>query len=88
MQTTSVNKKFNIYFWLHKKNVSSLTSADSIRIPRTSPFSYGARSQIKYDSLSILRIDHEYNSVAHDTQATQMKQDGSQILKQEKWWTQ
>ena len=39
---------------------------------------------VEYDSLSILRIDHEYNSVAHDTQATQMKQDGSQILKQEK----
>ena len=39
---------------------------------------------VEYDSLSILRIDHEYNSVAHDTQATQIKQDGSQILKQEK----
>ena len=39
---------------------------------------------VEYDSLSILRIDHEYNPVAHDTQATQMKQDGSQILKQEK----
>ena len=39
---------------------------------------------VEYDSLSILRTDHEYNSVAHDTQATQMKQDGSQILKQEK----
>ena len=39
---------------------------------------------VEYDSLSILRIDHEYNSVAHDTQATQMKQDRSQILKQEK----
>ena len=36
---------------------------------------------VEYDSLSILRTDHEYNSVAHDTQATQMKQDGSQILK-------
>ena len=39
---------------------------------------------VEYDSLSIQRIDHEYNLVAHDTQATQMKQDGSQILKQEK----
>ena len=39
---------------------------------------------VEYDSLSILRIDHEYNPVVHDTQATQMKQDGSQILKQEK----
>ena len=39
---------------------------------------------VEYDSLSILRIDHKYNLVAHEAQATQMKQYGSQILKQEK----
>ena len=39
---------------------------------------------VKYGNLSILRIDQKYNPVVHDTQATQMKQDGSQILKQEK----
>ena len=40
---------------------------------------------VEYESLSILRIDQKYNLVAHDAQATQMKQNGSQILKQEKW---
>ena len=40
---------------------------------------------VEYESLSILRIDQKYNLVAHDAQATQMKQYGSQILKQEKW---
>jgi len=39
---------------------------------------------VEYESLSILRIDQKYNLVAHDAQATQMKQYGSQILKQEK----
>ena len=39
---------------------------------------------VEYGNLSILRIDQKYNPVAHDTQATQMKQDGSQIFKQEK----
>ena len=38
---------------------------------------------VEYDSLSILRVDQKYNPVAHDAQATQMKQYGSQILKQE-----
>ena len=40
---------------------------------------------VEYDSLSILRIDAKYDPVAHDAQATQLKQYGSQILKQEKW---
>ena len=40
---------------------------------------------VEYDSLSILRIYQKYNPVAHDAQATQIKQNGSQILKQEKW---
>ena len=40
---------------------------------------------VEYDSLFILRIDYKYNPVAHDAQATQMKQYGSQILKHEKW---
>ena len=39
---------------------------------------------VEYDSLSIFRIDQKYNPVAHDAQATQMKQYGSQILKHEK----
>ena len=39
---------------------------------------------VEYDSLSILRIDQKYNPVDHDAQATQIKQYGSQILKQEK----
>ena len=43
---------------------------------------------VEYDNLSILRIDYKYNLVAHDAQATQIKQYGSQILKQEKRWTQ
>ena len=34
---------------------------------------------IEYDSLSILRIDAKYDPVAHDAQATQLKQYGSQI---------
>ena len=40
---------------------------------------------VEYDSLSILRIDAKYDPVAHDAQATQLKQYGSQILKHEKW---
>jgi hypothetical protein len=40
---------------------------------------------VEYDSLSILRIDYKYNPVAHDAQATPLKQYGSQILKYEKW---
>ena len=39
---------------------------------------------VEYNSLSILRIDYKYNPVAHDAQATQMKQYRSQILKHEK----
>ena len=39
---------------------------------------------VEYDSLSILRIDQKYNPLDHDAQATQIKQYGSQILKQEK----
>ena len=35
---------------------------------------------VEYDSLFILRIDYKYNPVAHDAQATQLKQYGSQIL--------
>ena len=38
---------------------------------------------VEYDILSILRLDQKYNPVAHNAQATQMKQYGSQILKQE-----
>ena len=38
---------------------------------------------VEYDILSILRVDQKYNPVAHNAQATQMKQYGSQILKQE-----
>ena len=36
---------------------------------------------VEYDSLSIFRIDQKYNPVAHDAQARQMKQYGSQIMK-------
>ena len=39
---------------------------------------------VEYDNLSILRIGHKYNPVAQEAQPTQMKQYGSQILKQEK----
>jgi hypothetical protein len=28
---------------------------------------------VEYDSLSILRIDHEYNPMAHDAQAVPLK---------------
>jgi hypothetical protein len=54
------------------------------------PVSFFVRSPqgVEYDSLSILRIDYKYNPVAHDAQATPLKQYGSQILKYEKWWTQ
>jgi hypothetical protein len=49
------------------------------------PFSLHCPQGVEYDSLSILRIDHKYNPVAHDAQATPLKQYGSQILKYEKW---
>ena len=39
---------------------------------------------VEYDNLSILRIGHKYNPVSQEAQPTQMKQYGSQILKQEK----
>ena len=39
---------------------------------------------VEYDSLCILRIDDKYNPVAHDAQAAQLKQYGSQILNHEK----
>ena len=39
---------------------------------------------VEYDILSILRLDQKYNPVAHNAQATQIKQYGSQILKHEK----
>ena len=38
---------------------------------------------VEYDILSILRLDQKYNPLAHNAQATQIKQYGSQILKQE-----
>jgi hypothetical protein len=37
--------------------------------------------RVEYNSLFILMIDYKYNQVAHDVQATQLKQCGSQILK-------
>ena len=64
-------------------NVSSLTIVDSIQNPCIPPFCLG--QGVEYNTLSILRIYAKYNLVAHDAQATQMKQYGSQILKQEKW---
>jgi hypothetical protein len=49
------------------------------------PFFLHCPQGVEYDSLSILRIDHKYNLVAHDAQDTPLKQYGSQILKYEKW---
>jgi hypothetical protein len=40
---------------------------------------------VKYDSLSILKIDYKYNTMAHDAQAAPLKQYGYQILNYEKW---
>jgi hypothetical protein len=40
---------------------------------------------VKYDNLSILRIDYKYNPMAYDAQAAPLKQYGSQILKYKKW---
>ena len=48
------------------------------------PFLVSVAQGVEYESLSILRIDDKYNLVAHDAQATQLKQYGSQILKHEK----
>ena len=39
---------------------------------------------VEYNSLSILRIDAKYNPAAHDAEAAQLKQYGSQNLKHEK----
>ena len=48
------------------------------------PFLVRLAQGVEYDSLFILKIDDKYNLVAHDAQATQLKQYGSQILKHEK----
>ena len=68
---------------MHKRIYHHLLSQTvfEILVPLFVRFAQG----VEYDSLSILRIDQEYNPVAHDAQATQIKQNGSQILKQEKW---
>jgi hypothetical protein len=49
------------------------------------PFFLRCSQGVEYDSLSILRKDHNYNPVAHEAQATPSKQYGSQIMKYEKW---
>jgi hypothetical protein len=38
---------------------------------------------VEYASHSIMWIDYKYNPMPHDTQATPLKQHGSQILKYE-----
>ena len=48
------------------------------------PFLVRLAQGVEYDSLFNLKIDDKYNPVAHDAQATQLKQYGSQILKHEK----
>jgi len=78
MQTTSVNNKFDMYLSA-QKNVSSLTTQIVFKI-LVSLFIHLTQG-VEYDSLSIPRIDYKYNQVAHDAQATQLKQCGSQILK-------
>ena len=65
-------------------NVSSLTIVDSIRNPCIPPFCLG--QGVEYNTLSILRIYAKYNPVAHNAQAAQLKQYGSQFLNHEKRW--
>jgi hypothetical protein len=43
------------------------------------PFSLRCLQGVEYDNLSILRVDHQYNPVAHNAKATPLKQYGSQI---------
>ena len=63
-------------------NVSSLTIVDSIQNPCIPPFCLG--QGVEYNTLSILRIYAKYNPVAHNAQAAQLKQYGSQFLNHEK----
>jgi hypothetical protein len=84
MPTTSVNTKFDTHFECIKEDVCCHLLSQTVfeilvqlfvRIPQG----------VKNDSLSILRIDYKYNPMAHDAQATPLKQYASQILKYEKW---
>jgi hypothetical protein len=49
------------------------------------PFFVRSLQGVKYDNLSILRIDYKYNPIVHDAKAAPLRQYGFQILKYEKW---
>jgi hypothetical protein len=83
MPTTSVNNRFDTYFECIKEDVCRhLLSQNAFEM--LVPFFVRSMQGVKYDSLSILWIDHKYNPVAHDAQAAPLKQYGSQILGYEK----